>query len=258
MLDLQFDNLQIGPTRNRRATATVVFNTAKVLIERKLGQLKELTADELKVIDGIVSHRRQCPPGTVLLGESASFNSSRILLNGWCCQQVILANGRRQIVSFLLPGDILAPDDGPSTFGSIVALTSAVTAHLPPFDDERDHHEIGVFATVLNSWKLEREKLLRQQILRLGSMNALGRTGHLLLELCARLANVGLFDGHYMPLPVTQETLGDALGMTPVHVNRIFRQLRRDSLVQHVARNLLWLDIKKLQNLNGENRLLER
>ena len=75
------------------------------------------------------------------------------------------------------------------------------------------------------------EAQLAEQVLRLGRRTALERVGHWLLDVQSRLAAAGLGEGDRFAMPLTQETLGDVLGLSLVHINRIVQQLRRERLV---------------------------
>src|SRR5262249_33776928 len=75
------------------------------------------------------------------------------------------------------------------------------------------------------------EALLINHVVRLGRQAALERLGHLLLELHWRLDQVGLAENWSFALPLTQEFLADATGLSIVHVNRTIQQLRRDGLL---------------------------
>jgi hypothetical protein len=66
----------------------------------------------------------------------------------------------------------------------------------------------------------------------LGRQTAYERVAHFLLEVQRRLEIAGLGDGQRFPLPLTQEIMGDALGLSIVHVNRTLQQLRRERLIE--------------------------
>jgi CRP-like cAMP-binding protein len=156
------------------------------------------------------------------------------VISGWACRLRYLPDGRRQIFTFLLPGDTL----GLCERLDPLALTSAVT--LTPMETV----DISAMAAALRSGAPEHapladslalaarseEAALLDHMVRLGRQTAYERTAHLLVELCHRLAVVGLGDRRFR-LPLTQEILADALGLSLVHVNRTLMQLRRDRLV---------------------------
>jgi CRP-like cAMP-binding protein len=89
----------------------------------------------------------------------------------------------------------------------------------------------GLLRAFLAATRLENMRLL-DHVVRLGRQTAYERVAHFLLEMQDRLAAVGMGDRQRFPLPLTQELLADALGLSIVHVNRTLQQLRRDNLIE--------------------------
>lgn len=153
-----------------------------------------------------------------------------VILNGWAGRYNLRSDGSRRITSYLLPGDFCgihavchAPMDH-----SIVALTNCTLARI-----DLTHFHALIAGSPAIERALWQAKLIDEAILRtwlLNSDDALRTKAHLLCELEARLYPDALDNERKMPLPITQEQLGDALGLTPVHVNRIMRQLRERGL----------------------------
>lgn len=191
------------------------------------------------MLDRIAHQRKETRRSAVLLSKGEVLCPPRFLLSGWACQQIISQDGQRQIFVFLVPGDIFVPE--PHLLGTIVALTPVVTADFPG-----EGPGPSVLQRALAAAKNGLERLLRQQVLRLGGMNAVGRTAHMLLEFSERLREAGLSDGHSISLPISQETLSDALGMTNVHVNRTLTQFRENGAITYYSRHLLRIDPAKL------------
>jgi CRP-like cAMP-binding protein len=162
-----------------------------------------------------------------------------------------MPDGRRQIFGFLIPGDVLGTPSGPltSAFASVVALTAVVTADVPLSDDKHPNNASSLYSKLIAAAEHETEKLLYDHIVRLGRMNGLERMAHLLLELRRRLSRVGLVNGQSFPMPLRQESLGDALGMSTVHVNRTMQQLRLKKLIQCSGREVTVLDPVRLTAL---------
>jgi CRP-like cAMP-binding protein len=155
------------------------------------------------------------------------------MLSGWACLARLLDDGRRQVVAFLLPGDAVGFD----------LLTqsreSTQVSALTPVKIQRVRQSL--LSEITGSPGLNRalaiasdqqQTRLIDQVVRLGRQTAYERCVHLLLELHARLSEVGEAQGDSFRLPVKQEVLADALGLSLVHVNRTLQQLRRDRLVE--------------------------
>ena len=95
--------------------------------------------------------------------------------------------------------------------------------------------------------------MLRERIVSLGRRDARGRIAYLLCELLWRHAAIGLTNGDTFKLPLTQTELGDTLGLTPVHVNRILREFRERRLIFMGDRMLHLLDIPSLREIAAFN-----
>ncbi len=160
--------------------------------------------------------------------------SPRTLVQGFACRYRMLADGRRQIYDFLIAGDLIGfhAEGQPLGLTSIAALTQVETVLATPLRDAaRLPEHPGLSLALRRSAELEQQRLL-DHVVRLGRQTAHERMAHLLLELNDRLAVVGLGDGRRFQMPLTQETLSDALGLSVVHVNRILQQLRRERLIE--------------------------
>jgi len=147
--------------------------------------------------------------------------SPLVILSGWACEQRILECGRRQIFSFLLAGDLLG-----GTKADIVSMTPMLVLDaskilLAASTDAR-------LAQLLQDMRLQRTHYIYEHIVRLGTQSAADRAYDLLNELFCRLRLLSASCGPSVDFPVTQEVLADMLGMSPVHVNRVLQQMRRE------------------------------
>ena len=204
------------------------------LLIRRLESLGPLDGAARSFIGAMSPRRHEHIAGEELCEEGELIRTPRLVISGWGSRLRYLPDGRRQIFTFLLPGDTL----GLCERLEPLALTSAVT--LTPMETV----DISPLATALRSEAPEHaglreamalaarseEAALLDHMVRLGRQTAYERTAHLLVEICHRLATVGLGDRRFR-LPLTQEILADALGLSLVHVNRTLMQLRRDRLV---------------------------
>lgn len=158
-----------------------------------------------------------------LLHEGREIERPLLLVRGWAARTRCLEDGRRQIINFIVPGDLIGFTGlenalAPST---VTALTDAVACVAP---------DPALCASLANAYAISRamdESHLLGQITRLGRLNAHERIQDLLLELLERLELAGLAANGRYSIPLTQEALADALGLTPVHVNRMLQQARQ-------------------------------
>jgi CRP-like cAMP-binding protein len=156
-----------------------------------------------------------------------------VILEGFACRYKLLPGGKRQIVSFHIPGDIpdlqsLHLEVMDHNLGTIVASKVAFIPHETVRLFLRAHPRItDVF------WRetLIDAAVFREWVVNVGRREAYGRIAHILCEVYVRLRAVGLVNGRSYLMPVTQAELGDATGMSTVHVNRTLQELRRDRLI---------------------------
>jgi CRP-like cAMP-binding protein len=215
----------------------------------KLSALAPLTPPETALVRRIAAQREMHPAGAEIYGEGANLRP-RVLLSGWACRMRMLPDGRRQIFAFLLPGDAVGLSTRPQPPGqcTVVALTRVETADATALRDAVAADCAGASGLGLAcalALALEEGQVL-DHVTRLGRQSALERTAHLLLELHDRLTCVGLADGARFSLPLTQEVLADALGLSIVHINRTLQQLKRDGLIEMKAGWVRLLDPERL------------
>jgi CRP-like cAMP-binding protein len=211
---------------------------------RRLSGLVELSAADMLLLDAVSARRERHPRGATLHRPGQAECTPRLLLAGWAARVRTLTDGRRQIVSLLVPGDLLGVIAGPTPFAAIetVALTPAVSAEASPLAEavrERPerHPALARAAELSEAAEIAR---LADHVVRLGAMAAGERTLHWFLELYTRLREAGMAGDGRCRVPLTQDAMGDALGLSLVHVSRTLRRLRLEGLavLQH---NLLIL-----------------
>jgi CRP-like cAMP-binding protein len=153
--------------------------------------------------------------------------------DGWLFRYKILHNGDRQIVDFVLPGQIfgLQACFFKASLYSIAAVTAASVSAFPldVIDDVFDKNP--QLAKALFWSAVCEAAIVGEHLIDTARRSAYERVSHLLLELFVRLKTNGQTDGDSFIMPLTQELIADALGLTAVHVNRTLRALREDRLV---------------------------
>jgi CRP/FNR family transcriptional regulator len=176
------------------------------------------------------------------------------LASGWMILYDLLENGQRQILHFAMPGAVLGfhPTRGPVRTYGVQALTDAVVCGVPRRAIEplvQQHPEIGLRLLALVARDLS---LAFDHLTSIGKQSARERVAHLLLELFVRYrAQWPGSRTEEMLLPVTQEHIADATGLTSVHVNRVLRDLRLEGILQFHYRRLRILDPDTLIDVAG-------
>lgn len=203
-------------------------------IVRRLSSLATLSDAEQAVLLNLSARRERHRSGDELLVEGDFARRPRFVLSGWASTQRILADGRRQVFGFALPGDGIGvyPRMSPPAPLSVVAATAMETVDAEPFlECIRDGQSPGLLKAFSAAARCE-DIMLLDQVVRLGRQTAYERVAHFLLELHDRLDTVGLAERQRFPLPLTQEMLADTLGLSIVHINRTLQQMRRDDLIE--------------------------
>jgi len=167
------------------------------------------------------------PPGAMIHAGRKAPHKQFVIVSGWGCESRILPDGRRQIFSFLLPGDVVdlnrTSNVGRRSFMSLTRLEivdAGVLLAAEPSDSE-------ALADTLSKAVTRMEDRLFDHMVRIGRLTAKERVLNLLLELYDRLQAVGMVKDETFRLPLTQEVFADALGLSIVHINRTLQQLRR-------------------------------
>ena len=159
--------------------------------------------------------------------------SMTVICEGWATRYVQLSDGRRQILSILLPGDPISPSAlfKDSLDFSVQSLTPVRTCH---YDRDRMRgrmpHETNLLEAIIALFTAEREQADRS-LIDLGQRPADERIARFFLQLLHRLRVRGLAEGQTFACPLRQRHIADAMGLTAVHVNRIIGHFRRAGLM---------------------------
>lgn len=170
-----------------------------------------------------------------------------VIVTGWACEMRVLPDGKRQIFSILLPGDLVclrAGDDLASV--ALVALTRLEIADTAPVGEEA-----GLSPDTPGLIDALHQQSRRQldHIVRLGSLTASERVIHLLLELHERLSAIGLVKSGVFRIPLTQEVFASVLGASVVHINRTLQSLRRQGLITLRSGSVVLHDVDRLATI---------
>ncbi len=176
---------------------------------------------------------RTIRPGQEIISEGKRCTSVFLITEGFAIRYRLLRNGQRQILNFVLPGDFAG---GRSCFFETALYTVRTLAQtvispipLPRLIGLFDSHP-RLAAKLFRSFACE-ATIVAEHLISVGRRSALERVAHFLLELLTRLQVLGLAGERSYRLPLTQETISDALGLSIPYVNRVLQQLRRDGLV---------------------------
>jgi CRP/FNR family transcriptional regulator, anaerobic regulatory protein len=217
-------------------------------LAERLGHYVRLSEGEREALGRLEEQDRFFRRGSVVIGENEKPRELFVVRQGWLHSSAVLGNGSRQIMRFHFHGDLiglslLAFADSPETVTAVTDVT------LCPFSREKlaaligDHPRLG--ALLLGVTAADRVSMA-DRLASVGRTSARARVGSLLCELFARMRRIGALDGDGIPLPLTQEEIGDATGLTSVHVNRMMRALVQDGIIERSGGTMRLLDEKRL------------
>lgn len=218
---------------------------------RRLRTSTSLGADDFTAIEGLPVLVKHMPGQVAIVREGQRAGQCCLLVEGFACRSKTTDSGKRQILSIHIAGDI--PDLqslhlhvmdhdlttlGPCTVGFIMHDALRNLTRERPLIAEALWRDTLIDAAVFREW-----------IVNVGRRPAVRRLAHLMAEIGARLETAGLSNGKEFQLPMTQIDLADALGLTPVHVNRVLQELRRDGVIELHKHAVSFPDLPRLKEV---------
>ncbi len=205
---------------------------------RKLDSTSELSAEDHAAINTLPIRVKPVTEKRDIVREGVRPTECCLLLEGIACRYEMLSNGRRQIMSFHFPGDI--PDlhslNLPVMDHSLLSVTPTRVAFMSHDAVKAMMRARPVVADALGRYAMIDAAIYREWICNIGRRSALERVAHLICECFVRMRAVGLAVQDSFELPLTQTEIGDATGLSNVHVNRTMKELRVLGLVRTNAK----------------------
>ncbi len=221
----------------------------------KLQHRDALSDEEREVLTNAVARVRDVPADEDIVREGDRPTDSCLLLEGFAARYRVLSDGRRQITAVHVMGDFVdlhsfllkTMDHG------VVALSPCRVALVPhatlaSITDKHPHLTRLLWLSTLIDGAMH-----RQWLTAIGRTSAIASVAHLLCELYLRLKAVDQVVGYSFDLPITQAELGDMLGLSTVHVNRVLQELRGSELIRWTGGKVTLLDWAKLTTLGEFN-----
>jgi CRP-like cAMP-binding protein len=215
--------------------------------------LRDFTAKELPFIAQFKSGELNVEAGTNILLQGTNSAHLYTVLSGWAFRYKMLPDGRRQILNYALPADLLGLQGSVSDEmqHSVEALTDMLLCVFPR--EKLWDLYTGYPALVFDvTWLAAREEqILDENLLNVGRRTALERAAYLLLHLFTRADEIGLTKGNSIAFPFTQQHIADTLGMSLVHTNKTLRRLSATKTVRWTNKFFEVLDRDGLAELAG-------
>ncbi len=216
---------------------------------RKMENIAVLSEPEKAALAALPMRLKDFAEHTDLVHEGDAPQECCLILEGFICRYKLLGQGQRQIFSFHLPGEItdlqcLQLSVMDHSVGSLSAGRCAYIPHAA-LRDLIDRFP-GIAVAFWRDTLID-AAIFREWLAGIGRRTAHQRIAHLICEVYTRLRSLDLIPDRVFDLPVTQAELGDALGLSTVHVNRVLQDLRRNGLITSKGRRLLIEDWPRLQ-----------
>jgi CRP-like cAMP-binding protein len=178
-----------------------------------------------------------------------------LILEGLAARYKFVAEVRRAILSLHFPGDL--PDLQSLQLErmdhSLTALTPVRAAFIPHSAVRTMIHNSAKLNDLIIRYSLIDASIFRQWIANISQLNAYERIAHLLCEVSERMRVLNLLDAKSFQLPMTQSELGDATGLSTVHVNRVLQRMRKEGLIVSKGDIHLILDRERLRAIADFN-----
>jgi CRP-like cAMP-binding protein len=223
-------------------------------------QFRAFTPDELKFVSAFKRGELVAETGAVILAEGAHSAQLFTLLSGWAFRFKMLEDGRRQILNYALPGDLIGLQ------GSVIGAMEHSVEALSPVVlcvFQRDgltelyKRQPGLSFDV--TWIAAREeRMLDEHLLSIGRRTAIERAAYLLAFLYQRATAVGLTENKPLLIPITQQHVADTLGLSIVHTNKTLRKLAERRLIRWHDRACEVMDVEGLMEIAAWDGLPER
>jgi CRP/FNR family transcriptional regulator len=206
---------------------------------------KETAPASLQASEHMISARRS------IWREREPIEIVPVICQGWAATAVALPDGRRQILSFLLPGDLVSAAliFAPASSCSVEAITDIRYRAFQRSDIKAVLSQNPDLIEMLSRISSEETTRANQLAVDLGRCTATERIARLILNLSDRLAQRGLVRNQTMDFPLRQHHIADATGLTVVHVGNVLSQFRQAGLVDINERTLTISDLTKLRRI---------
>lgn len=217
----------------------------------KLNQSIRLDEDDLVALTQVLNRKVVVKKAKDIIVEGYEYKALHIVETGFAIRYKLLHNGKRQIVKIVLPGDIIgfpACFYEHATF-SVTAISEMHLHHVPLDTFTELCLKRANIATALVWYAAREAAIYAEHIVNTGRREPLERLAHFLLELLTRLRAVGCASENSFEMPLSQEGIGDVVGLSGPHVNRMLAELKSEGLIATTGHEVKILDMAALQIL---------
>lgn len=218
---------------------------------RACGSFKPVTPEELDSINQIKREHLLVPAGGEIIVAGDEAPELYTLYSGWAFRFKTLPDGRRQILNFLLPGDLLGLQAAmfDAALHGIEALTEVQLCALPRRDIWALFGNMPALAFDMTWLGSREESIVDQNLTSAGRRTAAERVAALIVAIYKRAKALGLVAGETFAFPLTQQHIADALGLSLVHTNKTLARLRRMGMYKRVNGMMTLINPRALESV---------
>lgn len=215
-------------------------------------RIVDLSSDEVSLLEALEREPRAHEDGTALWEAGVPMREFHTLTRGWACSMCLLPGGERQVLEVFLPGQIMGLREFgfPRTHSALVALTDIEACPFPRQSLIELFQRSARLTELLFLIQTREQAMLTERIISVGRRPAAERLAHFVLEIKSRLGSASLS----FEFPLRQDLIGDALGLSSVHVSRTLSHLREEGLMCVSGGRVEILDLDGLIEFSGFNR----
>jgi len=215
---------------------------------RALETFRKFMPEELAFVSEIKAGEINAEPGTTLFLQGTNSAHLYTMLSGWAFRYKTLPDGRRQILNFVVPGDLMGLQSAVlnEMQHSVETLTNCVLCIFPRDKLWNLYTSYPALAFDITWLAAREEQMIDEHLLSVGRRTALERMAFVLLHLYFRAEAVGLGKNNKVQFPFTQQHMADTLGMSLVHANKTLKRLASAKLMRWQDKTFEILDREKL------------
>ncbi|WP_279349329.1 Crp/Fnr family transcriptional regulator [Erythrobacter litoralis] len=234
-----------------RETAITAAPDAESPLARRLSQYLDLTYSERDALRALEQERHEFEPGDIIAREDEALERMYIVGSGWLHASTHLQDGARQILRFIFVGEIATMFSVAWEY-SAATLTAVSRCTLYGFERTtlgqlfREYPRLGA---LLYAVAAAEQVAMADRLTSIGRTDGMARIATLLLDIRSRLRAVGEISGSQFEVPLTQQDLGDAVGLTKTHIGRSLKALEKTGLVEREGRLIRITDVNALSDI---------
>lgn len=226
------------------------FDSPLALTIKSFAELSPISEAEAGQINSLSVKVRPFEPNSYIFREGLKNLEYAFVVSGYFYKHKVTAQGQRQLLSIAIPGDVLNPElrvsSDPDT--NVQCMSDAVVAYIPMARVNELLANNSNIDLAFSMFSFAEARRLREWLLNIGVRDGRSRVANFINEFAFRTKLRGLSDGINFDMPLSQELIGDAVGLSAVHVNRVLQQLVASSLIIYKGRRYKILDSPRFQD----------